>query len=64
MADFIKRLPVDIILQIIPYTYNLQNKNLLNDIINYKEMRNLLLELYYKYWIIDGQQIDEPNEDK
>jgi hypothetical protein len=26
MADFIKRLPLDIILQIIPYTYNLQNK--------------------------------------
>ena len=63
MDDFIKRLPTDIILQIIPYTYNLQNKNLLNDIVNYKETRTLLLELYHKYWIIDAQMLD-PEEDK
>ena len=62
MKDFIQRLPMDIILQIIPYTYNLQNKDLLNDIVHYKETRTLLFSLYHKYWIIDGQQI-EP-EDK
>lgn len=62
MNDFIKRLPTDIILQIIPYTYNLQNKNLLNDIINYKKIKSLLLELYHKYWIIDNHQ--EEQEDK
>ena len=62
MKDFIQRLPMDIILQIIPYTYNLQNKDLLDDIVHYKETRTLLFTLYRKYWIIDGQQI-EP-EDK
>ena len=62
MKDFIQRLPLDIILQIIPYTYNLQNKNLLNDIINYKETQTLLLELYHNYWIIEAQSQD-PEED-
>lgn len=36
MKDFIQRLPTDIILRIILYTYNVQNKNLLNDVIHYK----------------------------
>ncbi len=62
MKDFIDRLPLDIVLQIIPYTYNLQDKNLLNDIINYKETRSLLLELYYKYWIIDIQTENEQDK--
>jgi len=55
MKDFIERLPMDIILYIIPYTYNLQNKNLLNDIINYKETKTILLELYYNFWILEMQ---------
>lgn len=59
MKNFIQRLPIDIILHIIPYTYNLQNKNLLDDIINYKETKTLLLDLYYKHWIIDVQEIGE-----
>jgi hypothetical protein len=62
MKDFIERLPMDIILQIIPYTYNLQNKDLLNDIIHYKESRTLLFELYHNYWIIEAQMLD-PEED-
>jgi len=62
MNDFIQILPLDIILRIIPYTYNLQNKNLLNDIINYKEIRSLLFELYHNYWIIEAQSQD-PEED-
>jgi hypothetical protein len=63
MNDFMNKLPRDIVLQIIPYTYQLQNKNLLNDIINYKKAKTALLELYYKYWIIDLQSID-PDEHK
>ena len=63
MKRFIERLPIDIILQIIPYTYNLQNKDLLNDIINYKETKSLLLDLYYNYWILYAESQD-PEEYK
>jgi len=63
MKDFIQKLPTDIVLRIIPYTYNVQNKYLLDDIINYKETKTKLLELYYEYWIIKAQSQD-PEEDK
>ena len=58
MKDFIKRLPLDIILQIIPYTYNLQNNNLLDDIVNYKKTKTTLLSLYYQFWTIEMQMQD------
>jgi len=64
MKDFIKRLPLDIILQIISYTYNFQNKDLLYDIINYKEIKTLLLEFYHKIWIIDIQSQDLEEDKK
>lgn len=64
MNHFIQRLPIDIILHIIPYTYNLQNKNLLNDIINYKETQLLLLDLYQTYSIIMYQQNKDSDEFK
>jgi len=57
------RLPKDIVLHIIPYTYQLQNKNLLEDIVNFTESRKILFELYHKYWII-GMQYHDLNEDK
>jgi hypothetical protein len=62
MNNFIQRLPMDIVLQIIPYTYNLQNKDLLKDIIHYKETRTLLLELYHNFWIIK-LQMQDPEDD-
>lgn len=55
MKEFIQKLPMDIVLQIIPYTYNLQNKNLLCDIINYNQTKNKLLELYKIFWTIEIQ---------
>jgi len=64
MQNIIKRLPNDIILQIIPYTYQFQNKNLLNDIINYKEIKSELLDLYYRIWIIDIQSQDSEEDKK
>jgi hypothetical protein len=51
IGSFIKRLPDDIINHIIPYTYNLQNKKLLEDIQNYKRVKGSLLEIYYYLWI-------------
>ena len=63
MDVLMNKLPLDIVLQIIPYTYQLQNKKLLDDIINYTKAKTVLFELYYKYWIIDLQSID-PYEHK
>ena len=63
MKEFINKLPLDIVLQIIPYTYNTQDKCLLNDIVNYNETKRILLELYYKCWIIE-RQMPDPEEDK
>jgi hypothetical protein len=61
MNELINKLPMDIVLRIIPYTYNVQNKKLLDDIVNYNEIRTTLLELYYQYWTIIMQ---EPYQDE
>jgi len=58
MDNFIHKLPIDIVLRIIPYTYNLQNKNLLEDIIHFKETKTKLIELYNEYWIKFLQSTD------
>jgi len=63
MRDFIQKLPFDIVLRIIPYTYNIQQKSLLNDIINFTQVKNILYELYYNYWMIE-MQVQDPEEDK
>ena len=52
MQNLIQKLPADIIQKIIPYTYNLQDKTLLDDIVNYKTTRTRIDELYYNCWII------------
>lgn len=56
--NFIKNLPLDIILQIIPYTYNVQNNILLQDIINYSKIKSILLQHYFNYWIIQLENIE------
>ena len=57
----IQKLPMDIVLKIIPYTYNLQQKPLLNDIVNYNETKSFLLKKYYDFWIIE---MEEPNPEE
>jgi hypothetical protein len=61
-VKFIHKLPCDIILRIIPYTYNTQSKQLLEDIVNYTKMKTQLSQLYFNFWIIDREEL-EP-EDK
>jgi hypothetical protein len=63
MDVLMNKLPRDIVLHIIPYTYRLQNKNLLDDIIDFTRSKTILFELYHKYWII-GMQYHDENEDK
>jgi len=44
-------LPLDIIHMIIPYTYNLQDKTILEDIQNYQDSKVQIKKLYYKSWM-------------
>jgi hypothetical protein len=62
MKELISKLPIDIVLLIIPYTYNLQPKPLLNDIVNYTQTKTTLFELYHKSWIVERECLDP--EDK
>jgi hypothetical protein len=61
MREMIAKLPMDIILHIIPYTYNFQKKHLLDDIKSYSESKKILLNYYYNYWII-FIQCQEPQD--
>lgn len=60
LVELIEKLPLDVVMQIIPYTYHLQNKELLNDIKSYTETKILLSKYYYNYWIV----FLENNEDE
>jgi hypothetical protein len=44
-------LPLDIINMIIPYTYNLQDKTILEDIQNYQNSKAQIKKLYYNSWM-------------
>jgi hypothetical protein len=61
MNELIDKLPMDIIHHIIPYTYNFQKKDLLDDIKNYTESKTILSNYYYNYWIIFIQS-QEPQD--
>jgi hypothetical protein len=54
----LNKLPIDIIRYIIPFTYNIQNKILLNDICNYSKTKTQVFAMYYSFWT------NEDNEDK
>ena len=60
--SFIFRLPEEIRQQIIPYTYNIQNPQLLDDIRNFISSRNRLLLIYNQRWVTELGE-EEP-EDK
>jgi hypothetical protein len=48
--DIIWKLPRDLRLRILPYTYRVQYPLLLRDIENYKETKDTLLKIYHSYW--------------
>ena len=62
IIDLIRKLPIDIIKHIIPYTYNIQNMELIEDIKNYKIFKTIINNLYYDFWIVKMGE-NEP-EDK
>ena len=53
IEEFVKKLPLNIILHIIPYTYMVQEKQLLDDIHHYNDSKKILLQLYYQYWNVE-----------
>jgi len=61
MKHFVDRLPIDIVFKIIPYTYTLQNKSLLHDIVNFAETKKTLLKLYHRYWMENNQEDEDKN---
>jgi len=52
LFEYMKKLPKEVIDYIIPYTYNLQNYELLHDIIDYDKTKQEVMELYHTFWII------------
>ena len=59
MTTLLHKLPHDIVhSHIIPYTYNTQNKKLLDDIKNYYDTKQAITVLYNKLW---KQQRDDPD---
>jgi len=63
MNELMNRLPLEVIFfHIIPYTYNIQSKSLLEDIVSYSHAKNLLIEMYYNFWILFAE--DTEPEDK
>jgi hypothetical protein len=57
----INNLPLDVVRYIIPYTYQTQNKKLLNDIVDYKKSKSVIFELYYNFWFI--QEMNQAHKD-
>jgi hypothetical protein len=51
LMEIIKRLPVDIVRHIIPYTYECQPKVLLDDIQNYSETLAIIQDRYREQWV-------------
>lgn len=58
MTTLLHKLPRDIVDHIIPYTYNTQNKKLLDDIQNYYDTKQAILMLYEESW---KQESDNPD---
>lgn len=50
MEEMLNRFPIEIASYITQYTYNPQNKDLLNDIVNFTEVKVELYKLYLDYW--------------
>jgi len=48
--EIVPRLPKDLQLRILPYTYRVQPPSLLRDIESYKETKDKLLVVYHDYW--------------
>ena len=58
MEEVLSYFPREITLQILEYTYQVQNKTLLSDIVNYTKIKSRLIFLYFTYFTIQ-KNVDE-----
>ena len=61
MCDIIKKLPEDIISLIIPYTYSLQSKELIDDIQTYFSKKKIITRIYSKWWFDSNEENADKN---
>ena len=61
MSDIIKKLPEDIISLIIPYTYSLQSKELIDDIQTYFSKKKIITRIYSKWWFDSNEENADKN---
>ena len=50
MCDIIRKLPEDIIQYIIPFTYSIQSKEIIEDIKSYFYGKKMVTSIYYEMW--------------
>jgi hypothetical protein len=58
MEEVLSYFPREIVLQILEYTYQVQDKTLLSDIVNFTEFKSRLIFLYFTYFSIQ-KNVDE-----
>jgi hypothetical protein len=51
MTEIIKRLPLDIVRMIIPYTYSPQSKEIIEDIHSYFETKKTICDMFYLRYV-------------
>jgi hypothetical protein len=61
MYEIIKRLPEDIINLIIPYTYSVQSKELVDDIQSYFSKKKIINTIYYGIWFDSHEEYADKN---
>lgn len=61
MCDIIRKLPDDIIQYIIPFTYSIQSKELINDIKSYFYGKKMVTSIYYGIWFDSYEENADKN---
>jgi len=61
MCDIIRKLPDDLIIRIIPYTYSLQPKELIDDINSYFYRKKMVTYIYYGIWFDSYEENNDKN---
>lgn len=61
MCEIIKKLPEDIINLIIPYTYSVQTKELIDDVQTYFSKKKIISRIYSRWWFDSYEENADKN---